>query len=791
MQTTTTAKAPAPTAETPNLFSRWFRLVPEDGILTMVLLVIVVYITIASIQAVTPVWAPGLDILTATAGAGLLLGYISVQQRLLPGFLVQLLAMAAGFWIAFVQTADSQLGGNRGALWEHTKLWFHQAIIERQSSDDNKVFLLFLAVLSFLLAYISVWLVIRTRRPWLAALANGVVLLINLNANTEDKSIFFIVIFLLATLLLLVRFTLAENMRYWRGRGLRFSPDLGWDFMQAGAIFVVIVLLFAYMLPASPANAAISDFWTSPTNPWQALEARIAVIFNGAGGTGPGSINFFGSSLQLTSNVTLPDVPVMQYTVPTITDDPSQYLVTETFDIYNGQNEWSSSPVSSRTFAANVQQPSTTSFERLNTYNITIVRAMDGNHLFAPGDEAAQFSVPAVTSVNNGAHVPTGWTSGTVITPGQSYTAQGYISTATVSQLSAVPYPTVDPSAYRTDILQQYLLSTDPSTIPPDVVATAQRETQGSTSMYDAATRLENYLRTNFKYSLTNPTPPGNEDAISFFLQDKQGFCTHFATAMAIMGRALGMPTRVALGFSAGHFDDKSRTYVVKGTDAHVWPQIYFAQYGWVNFEPTAPFAKFGRATSPSPGGGSTATVSGTTGAQGTPTRPTGRDRGTDQTGGQSPISSPAGTALVDVGLGLSLLIVLVLLLLVLIGVWWRIIYRGLPPVSAAFARVATLGRWAGAPPRRSQTPMEYADTLSSVVPGQRTNLRRLGEIYSRERWGGGASHDVLSELPRLYDQMRLAISRTIVLRLRSAPLQALTRGRRRLRGGHGRKSDR
>jgi transglutaminase-like putative cysteine protease len=447
--------------------------------------------------------------------------------------------------------------------------------------------------------------------------------------------------------------------------------------------------------------------------------------------------------------------------------------------------------VSNTDFQPDAQQPSSTAFARLNTYKITIVRAMDGNHLFAPGDEAAQFSVPSVTSVNVAAQNPTGWTSANVITPGQSYTAQGYVSIATASQLSAVPYPTAaDPGTYPPNILQQYLFSTNPDTIPADVAATAQRVTQGSTSMYDAAVMLENYLR-NFKYSLTNPAPPAGEDAISFFLQQQQGFCTHFATAMAIMGRALGMPTRVALGFSSGHFDDKSHTYVVKGTEAHVWPQVYFAQYGWVNFEPTSSFNKFTRATSPSIGGGSTATVTGTIGTQGTPTRPTGRDRGSDQGGTQSPITSPAGTALIDVGLGLSLFIVVVLLLLVLIGLWWRIIYRGLPPVSAAFARVATLGRWAGAAPRRSQTPLEYADTLSGVVPGQRTNLRRLSEIYSRERWGGGASRDALGELPRLYDQMRLAISRVIVRRLRSAPMAALTRGRSRLRRGRSRKNDR
>ncbi len=780
MQTTSSAAPTQPTT-TANPFARWFHLLPEDGILTFVLVVIVVFTTIASIQAVTPAWAPGLDILTPVTAVGLLMGYLSVQQRLLPGILVQLLATAAGVYFSFIQTANSQLAGDRIALWRHTQTWFHQAIILRQSSDDNIVFLLFLAILSFQLAYISVWLVVRTRRPWLAALANGVVLLINLNSTSIDKSVFFIVIYLLATLLLLVRFTLAENMRLWKSRGLRFSPDLGWDFMQAGAIFVVVVLVLAYLLPAGTGNSALADYWNSPTNPWQTLEARVAVIFNGAGGTGPGSINFFGSSLQLTSSVSLPDVPVLQYTVPGSADDPSQYLLTQTFDIYNGQNQWSSSPLASSTYSPNVQQPSTTAYAKLNAYTITVVRAMDGNHLFAPGDEAAQFSVPSVVSVNT-AQVPAAWSSRSVVTPGQSYLAQGYVSNATADQLSTVPYPTAAPTgAYPQELLQQYLLSTNPDSIAPDVVATAQSVTQSAPNMYVAAVDLENYLR-QFKYSLNNPTPPPGTDAVSFFLKTQQGFCTHFATAMAIMGRALGMPTRVALGFSSGHYDDKSHSYVVRGTEAHAWTQIYFAQYGWINFEPTSSFTKFTRAAAPGAGGATTA-GSDTPGAVATPGRPRGTENQLTPGGSTSPAGSRAGTALVGVGLGLSLIIVLILAALVVITLWWRIIFRGLPPVSGAFARVAALGKWAGAPPKRSQTPIEYADTLAGVVPAQRTSLQQLSEIYSRERWGGGAPPEALEELPHLYDQVRLAISRVILRRLRSAPFSGLTRGRKVLRG--------
>src|SRR5215469_14569993 len=247
----------------------WLRLLPEDGWLTLVLLIVVVYTTTASIQSVTPPWAPGLGILTITTGIGLLLGYVAVQQGRLPGYLVHVGAIILGIAFAYQQTANATLNGDRRALLLHTQRWFQQAVLNHESSSDNTVFLLFLAILSFLLAYISIWLVLHSRRPWLAALANGVVLMINLNWATQDKAVFFIVLFLLATLLLLVRFTLAENVRVWRSRGLRFSPDLGWDFMQAGAIFAVVVLTLANLLPIGVGNGSFLSRWNSSNNPWQ------------------------------------------------------------------------------------------------------------------------------------------------------------------------------------------------------------------------------------------------------------------------------------------------------------------------------------------------------------------------------------------------------------------------------------------------------------------------------------------------------------------------------------------
>ena len=74
----------------------WLRLLPEDGWFTLILLALSVYITVFSIESVTPPWAPGMGILTTTTSLGLLLGYLAVQQGRLPGVLVHSAAVVLG-----------------------------------------------------------------------------------------------------------------------------------------------------------------------------------------------------------------------------------------------------------------------------------------------------------------------------------------------------------------------------------------------------------------------------------------------------------------------------------------------------------------------------------------------------------------------------------------------------------------------------------------------------------------------------------------------------------------------
>lgn len=797
MGMTTKQISPGQSHRLPSSDSPWLRLLPEDGWLTLALLVIVVFTTIASIQSVNWVEGLSLSILTTTTAFGLLFGYLAVQQGRLPSSLVDFLAIVVGVALAFQGTANTMFDGDRGQLWNHTSIWFERTILQHQSSNDNSVFLLFLAILSFLLAYISVWLVIRTRRPWLAALANGVVLLINLNQATTDKTIFFLVLFLLATLLLLVRFTLAENTRQWRARGLRFSPDLGWDFMQAGAIFAVIVLLLAYTLPAGNANASLLNYWTSPQNPWTQFEQRWQTIFNGVSGNGgsSGGISFFGTGLKLVGTVNLPNVVILHYTTSGDNADPTQYLITETFDTYDGTDQWSASQAQEQTNAPNTPLATSTDFSKTDTYKITMDRVPGGQRIFAPGDEAAAFGIPSQSFISTEAGTPVQWLAGSPQNPGDHYTAQGYVSAASQQQLQQIQYPGQMSAADRAQafpdsLLQEYLDSTPQNQISPYVRQTALDATKGTTNMYDAATHLEDYLRT-FHYSTQNPNPPAGQDSIAWFLQTKTGFCTFFASAMAIMGRSLGMPTRIALGFTAGNYDAQSHSYIVKGTQAHVWTQIYFGKYGWVNFEPTASFDKFTRTQGTLGGGTAPTSPSGASGqTHSTPPSSKNHDPGFNGSGGSQNMQSvPA--PLIDAGLGLSLFIILALLCILLFAAWWRLLFRGLTPVTAVFARVTKLGAWAGAPPQRSQTPHEYAEQLARVLPAQRTALQRISDIYAVERYGRDAARAESSgELPRLYDQVRVSASRVIIWRLRHAPMIVLAVIRRFLRRSASRPKD-
>ncbi|MDE0803128.1 MAG: DUF3488 and transglutaminase-like domain-containing protein [Acidimicrobiales bacterium] len=145
------------------------------------------------------------------------------------------------------------------------------------------------------------------------------------------------------------------------------------------------------------------------------------------------------------------------------------------------------------------------------------------------------------------------------------------------------------------DIADRYLGL--PDDFPTSVRSIAAEVTTDATSQYDAALRLQNFFRNNFTYDL-EVGAGHSEQAIEQFVVDlRRGYCEQFAGSFAAMARSIGLPARVAVGFTPGNStDDDPTLYRVRGEHAHAWPEVFLGEYGWVMFEPTpgrgAPFAE-------------------------------------------------------------------------------------------------------------------------------------------------------------------------------------------------------
>jgi transglutaminase-like putative cysteine protease len=123
------------------------------------------------------------------------------------------------------------------------------------------------------------------------------------------------------------------------------------------------------------------------------------------------------------------------------------------------------------------------------------------------------------------------------------------------------------------------------------------REWSGSGPPLAQALRIQGHLRRDFKYALEGPDQPVPDPLSDFLFVRKEGYCEYFASAMAVMLRAQGIPSRVATGFQSGYFNDVSGLYVVRASDAHAWVEAWIEGLGWTTFDPTPAAAGTNRAS--------------------------------------------------------------------------------------------------------------------------------------------------------------------------------------------------
>jgi transglutaminase-like putative cysteine protease len=560
--------------------------------------------TVAS-RLVTTNWTPFL-FLTQTVTyiayiIGTAMGYSRFSRRtsqwLTFFYMVLMLPLQWTLIIDQKASLEEQLTSVAGRLFFST-----QDFMARRAVDDP---IFFVVIMSILFWYMSSWTgftLVRNQNYLGAVLPPAIGLLIIQNYDSAFPSrLWFVAFFTLLALFLLGRLHFLQNQKSWRERRVFLSPDNRVELTSGMAVTAGLIILVAWTVPASLSslNSAVKT-WNKLTEPWrnftQDMESAVSALDTPSGGK---SGEFFGSELPLGRGFPLSDSVMFEVKVPDVPFDqkpPRYYWRGRVYDYFiNGQ--WYTTGTTredydpSTTENVGVSETATPSRFVFNTGRLTF------SLLYSPA-QPVWFSRSGIifSSPAGDAKDVVAWHSYPALRGGETYQVEAVLNNPNIQQLkeAGTDYPEWVTSKY----LQM------PPEFSPSIQQLASEITADAATPYDKAVAITSYLRKNIKYAETVPQVPRNTDPLEWILfEHKEAFCVYYASSEIMMLRSLGIPARMAVGFAQGERVVSGETiigsaraedegisadkYVVRKLNAHAWPEVYFPNIGWVEFEPT------------------------------------------------------------------------------------------------------------------------------------------------------------------------------------------------------------
>ena len=219
---------------------------------------------------------------------------------------------------------------------------------------------------------------------------------------------------------------------------------------------------------------------------------------------------------------------------------------------------------------------------------VVLLQPLASDALFAPAQLMqlrGNFSNDAGTYYGSARRSMLGMDSaGAVYNPSRNYSQVRYEGVSLLPESRPLKARTAG-TDYPEHIQRLYLQP--PPKLDPRIPLLAQKITATAGNPFDKSVLLESYLRRNFGYTLNLAGKPGADPLAQFLFVTKAGHCEYFASAMAVMLRTLGIPSREVNGFLPGEYNDLAGDYIVRASDAHSWVEAYFPGSGWITFDPT------------------------------------------------------------------------------------------------------------------------------------------------------------------------------------------------------------
>lgn len=471
------------------------------------------------------------------------------------------------------------------ALSERLILWltgfFHGTQIE-----DPVVRTLIWSMALWLIAVWAGWQIFRNKNFMTGMLPSTVLLVFVLDYTGGEKTILW---FHLALLLFLFGLTNYNNLQnHWKSAHIDYAENTSLDTLAlAGAITLGLVSV-SFLISTISIKDILDDFRVRRAGSNESRAAALGlesaknnIRVTGFGNGLPRSFLLSAGpeiSKQLAMTISTGDLPPMsQNAHPTI---PRYYWRTLTYSIYTGSG-WANPSVSAEDISADQNLiEASNSNDRIVQIEVTF--SNNANERLYWTGTLVSADVPFKAAWTHKAQDRSLLDNDLLaaLAPVESYKAKSILQNASAQDLRD------SPSVYPDWIRKQFLAL--PDSVPERVLALARDLTASESNPFDRALAIQNYLR-KFPYTLEISTPPAGRDVTDYFLFNlMQGYCDYYATSMVVLARAAGLPARLVVGYANGSYDLERAQYSVTENYAHSWVEIYFADIGWVEFEPTA-----------------------------------------------------------------------------------------------------------------------------------------------------------------------------------------------------------
>jgi transglutaminase-like putative cysteine protease len=575
----------------------------QDGALLTGILATLLYLTVAvSLDAAGHVQSMGL-LIPVTLGATVL-GILMAYSRF-DGFFALSHSMFTGLaWILFLlsrMVTEKEIASfvDFGIPELQAKVYFVlwkllnwvDAALNNAASNDNYVFIFEICFLVWWLTYLGVWAIFRYGYTWRAIVPAAMVLLLNTYYAPRPVT-GFLVAFALLALTFLVRTNLAEQQLRWREQRVYFNQDIALDFLRNGFYYSVIVLVIAMVVPGLERNPLVRSVMEPFNELYARTNERMTNLYTGLTKKPGAAAATFGDELTLGGERKVENKLMFTVSTPT-----GRYWRAVVFDEFDGR-QWRNTLEDESRYNANeivpapsweLRSPVTQTITLLAPMGDVIVAAPDIRQVSVAVETVGQYSPAAALTFNPvdlSQPPPQGYEitrarSQSELAPGDRYTV--------ISQFAQVTKRALENAGatYPQSILDTYLQV--PENFSQLVIQTAISVTASAETPYAKAKAIETFLRNTYPYDDAIPAPGPDQDPLEYFLFDvKRGYCDYYATSMVMMLRTVGVPARAASGYAEGLYDEESGEFMFTDADAHTWVEVFFPNFGWVEFEPTA-----------------------------------------------------------------------------------------------------------------------------------------------------------------------------------------------------------